>query len=270
MAIYLLFLTFFFGVSLGSFINVLIDRLPRGEGVLGGRSHCDHCHTPLLWYDLVPIFSFLWLRGRCRFCRTKIPSRLLIVELLSGLGWALTAYHFFDASFLATPLPRLILATYYLLLLSSGIVLFFTDLESGILPDAIILPTAVLVFLWRLCPIILNSIPRLILDTSYLLLPAFGLAAFFWLLILLTRGRGMGFGDVKLGFLIGLVLGWPLTLVAAFLAFLLGGLISVMLLLAGRKHFGETVPFGPFLILGTMLALLFGSQLWQWYLLRLG
>lgn len=261
---------FLLGIAVGSFLNVLIDRLPRGEGVLGGRSHCDHCKTPLPWYDLVPILSFLRLRGRCRFCGAKITWRLPLVELLSGFGWVLIGYYFVSPSLLINPLPRLIPATYYLLLLSAGIVLFFTDLESGLLPDAIILPTAVLVFLWRLCPIILNSIPRLILDTSYLLLPAFGLAAFFWLLILITRGRGMGLGDVKLGFLIGLILGWPLTLVAAFLAFLLGGSISAMLLVVGRKRFGETVPFGPFLILGAASALLFGSQLWQWYLLRLG
>jgi len=245
---------FLLGAAVGSFLNVLIDRLPRKEGFLFGRSYCENCRTPLPWFDLIPIFSFFWLRGRCRFCKTRIPLRLLVVEILTGVGFVLLFWLGKDYH----GLYYWLLITVYCLLFSSFIVLFFTDLEYGILPDRVVAPAMAATLVWRITPLVLN--------TRYWILPALGLALFFLFLIAITRGRGMGFGDVKLGFLVGLVLGWPGTLVAAFLAFLLGGLVSAILLVVGRKHFGETVPFGPFLIIGTGIAVVFGSQIWSWYL----
>ena len=191
-----------------------------------------------------------------------------MVELVTGFGFVLIYVLLPD---LLGPHPYISDTTYYMLyiiycvLFSFFVVLFFTDLEYGILPDKIVFPATIAALAWRTAPLVFSS-KSLILNTSYWMLPAFGLAFFFLLLIIITRGRGMGFGDVKLGFLIGLVLGWPQTLVAAVLAFLFGGLVSVILLIGGRKHFGETVPFGPFLIAGTAIAALFGIEIWNWYI----
>lgn len=274
---------FLLGAVVGSFLNVLIDRLPRqgkeadsgklprdsGESIIFGRSCCENCRTPLLWYDLIPILSFFWLRGKCRFCQAKIPVRLLIVELITGLGFIAVTSDFCGLVADSHGVSSLLLVTCYLFLFSSFVVLFFTDFEYGVLPDKIVFPAVVVILLWRITSLILDT-KYLILNTKYgilsYLLSAFGLSSFFLLLIIITRGKGMGFGDVKLGFLIGLVLGWPGTLVAVFLAFLAGALVSVILIVGGKKCFGETVPFGPFLITGTAAAALFGSRIWEWYL----
>jgi len=265
---------FLFGAAVGSFLNVLIDRLPRREGVLWGRSRCENCHTLLPWYDLVPIFSFLLLGGRCRFCHAQIPRRLLLVEILSGVGFALIPGRVGNP---AVPTwSEWVMTGCYLLLFSFFLVLFFTDLEHGILPDKIIFAATAVSLAYLLA---VEAFPSLaperrvrFLGTSLTnsVFSGLGLALFFLLLICITRGRGMGFGDVKLGFLIGLVLGWPRVIVAVFLAFLLGSLASVILMAGGRKHFGETVPFGPFLIIGLALAILCGNQLWIWYVGMLG
>ena len=273
---------FILGTVVGSFLNVLIDRPPRGKSIRG-RSYCDACHTPLPWYDLIPLLSFLWLGGRCRFCQTRIARRIPVVELLTGIGFAFifwlvipdTKYQILDTGYL-------ILATYYLLLFSAFVVLFFTDLEYGVLPDKIVLPAAAIALVYRLATMgsgasvastairpltLLTQLTLLTLSSLLLpLLSALCLSLFFLLLIFVTRGRGMGFGDVKLGFLIGLVLSWPKTLVAAFFGFLFGALVSVILLVVGKKHFGDRIPFGPFLIVGTGVAAIWGNMIWGWYL----
>ena len=276
---------FFLGIVVGSFLNVLIDRLPHvkspaesgdhvpnhGESIIFGRSRCENCRTPLPWYDLVPLLSFVWLRGRCRFCQTRITRRIPVVELLTGIGfafifWLVTERCGFTADKHGVATSYQLLVTSYCLLFSSFVVLFFTDLEYGVLPDKIVLPVTVVVLFWRVAESLIPGTKYQILNIRHWILPAFGLSLFFLLLIAITRGKGMGFGDVKLGFLMGLVLGWPKTLVAAFLAFLFGAVVSVILILAGRKHFGQTVPFGPFLIVGTGVAVFWGSRVWSWYL----
>lgn len=268
-------------------MNVLIDRLPRKETVRG-RSCCENCRTPLLWVDLIPLFSFLFLKGRCRYCDEKIPLRLPLVELLTGVGFAAITVHVlgnslppFTTLYNAFPLRKEWLSIvkyskvlFLLFVYCSFLVLFFTDFEYGVLPDAIILPASVVALVWRLLGLrgvvlsfttLFNTLHSLAYGLSAVLAPPLSLAGFFLLLILITRGRGMGFGDVKLGFLMGLVLGWPGTVVAAFLAFLFGGVVSVILLSGGWKKFGEAVPFGPFLITGTAVAAVYGSVIWEWY-----
>ncbi|MEA2020825.1 MAG: prepilin peptidase [Patescibacteria group bacterium] len=278
-----LVLLFVIGCCVGSFLNVLIDRLPKGSSILG-RSYCENCNTPLAWFDLIPVFSFLFLWGRCRYCGEKIPFRLPLVEFLTGVGFVVVAVVSADsvasmdsmASVVSGSgllgLVTLLNLFILLVLFCSFLVLFFTDLEYGVLPDVIVFPATVLVVFWRFfLPFFYTKYE--ILDTEYWLIilkqygvPAVSLAGFFMILILITRGRGMGFGDVKLGFLMGLVLGWPGTLVGSFLAFLSGGVASVILLISGEKKFGQQVPFGPFLITGTAVAAVYGSVIWEWYL----
>jgi len=265
MLVYLLL--FLFGTCLGSFLNVLIDRLPEGRSILG-RSSCDSCHTPLPWFDLIPIVSFLWLGGRCRRCGARISARIPIVELLTGVGfvclfWLGPGLH----ELVTGPQGTLLLIQYtvYCILFSAFVVLFFTDLEYGILPDKIVFPAVAVALGWRI--LWDGPVKDLVLDNGLLtaLLSGLGLALFFVLLITVTRGRGMGWGDVKLGFLLGLVLGWPQTLVAAFLSFLLGGSVSAMLVLGGRRNIKDSVPFGPFLIVAVGVAAIWGNVIWEWY-----
>ncbi len=293
-----LFLLFVFGCCVGSFLNVLIDRLPRrdgddaaGEGkkpgfkdrsqslalrnspagrketILLGRSYCESCSTPLLWFDLIPLFSFLWLGGKCRHCGEKIPVRIPIVELLTGIGFAVLFWFISDSRrFMADFRGGYFWSQYfvYCTLFSSFLVLFFTDLEYGVLPDAVVFPSIAVAVLWHLFNA-LQHFTTLFHTFLLFLTPAVGLALFFLLVILITQGQGMGRGDVKLGFLMGLILGWPSTLVAAYLAFLFGAMVSVILLIGGAKKIGQRIPFGPFLIAGTAVSVLYGEVIWNAY-----
>lgn len=230
---------------------MLIDRIPHGESITKGRSYCDHCKKPLKWYDLIPVFSFLLLSGRCRYCRKKISLQYPLVELATGLlfifvyWWDLGRFMIYDLRF-----TNVIELFYLLFITSSFIVIFVTDLKYGIIPDKIIFPG------------IFVSLFYLILNTPYLILgyflSAIGAFLFFLALFLLTKGKGMGFGDVKLAFLLGLILGFPGIVVAGYTAFLTGAVVSTILVLWGKKRFfGGTIPFGPFLILGAFSGVFF-------------
>ena len=267
---------FLLGAVVGSFLNVLIDRLPEGRSILG-RSGCDFCHTPLPWFDLVPLLSFLMLRGRCRFCGAQIPWRLPLVELVTGLGFVGLFWlspGLYTLPFGPQGLLPLISCTVHCILFSALVVLFFTDLEYGILPDKIIFPAVGVALMYYVVSGVASlgagpvNVKDLVLDVGLLtaLFSAFGLSLFFILLIAVTRGRGMGWGDVKLGFLLGLVLGWPQTLVAAVLSFLLGGAVSAMLVLGGKKDIKDSVPFGSFLVVATGVAAVWGGVIWEWYI----
>lgn len=233
-------LVFLFGITVGSFLGVLIDRIPYGESVVEGRSRCDHCKKPLAWFDLIPLLSFFLLKGKCRYCKTKLSWFYPSIELVTGVVFVLT--------FLSVPG----LSLFHFLIVSSLIVIFFTDLKHGIIPDLIVFPAIVVSFLY------------IIHNTSYSILPyvisAFGALLLFLFLTMVTRGRGMGLGDVKFAFLMGLLLGFPSITFAIYLAFLTGGMLSLILLVWGKKKFGQTIPFGPFLAASTLVFFLFGHQ----------
>ncbi len=237
-------ITFFFilfGLFVGSFLNVLIDRLPREETVLSGRSHCEFCKHKLDWYDLIPLVSFVLLKGKCRYCRTPLSFYYPIVEMTTGFLFVLS-YVFLPLTFIY----------YYLFLISTLIVIFFIDLKYGIIPDKILFPA------------IFVSLPYLfIIHYSLLIIhiaSALGAFVFFFLLHLLTRGRGMGFGDVKFVILMGLVLGFPGIVIGLYIAFLTGAIISLILVAWGKKKLrGSTVPFGPFLVFGMLVSLFWGN-----------
>ena len=237
-----IFLFFILGLSVGSFLNVLIDRIPRGES-LTGRSHCDSCREPLRWLDLIPLASFLLLKGKCRYCQSTISLRYPFVELLTGILYVLT--------FTYAPNFNIILP-YSLIMMSIFIVIFFSDLLYGIIPDKILFSALAASLLYF----------GLIDQDNFTerLLAALGSFSLLGSIFLFTKGKGMGFGDVKLAFLIGFFLGWPLSAFSLYFSFLTGGVISVMLLLYRVKRVGETVPFGPFLVLGAVV-LYFGQEI---------
>jgi len=250
-----LFPLFILGLFVGSFLNVLIDRLPREEQVFKGRSYCESCKHTLKLHDLIPLFSFIGLSGKCRYCQSPISWYYPIVELTTACVFVFA--HMFlvsDLRFMIYDLRFIIMLSYYLFIVSSLVVIFFIDLKYGIIPDTIVF-SSVGVSLFYL------FINHKSLFINHLFV-GFGAFLFFLLIFLITRGRGMGFGDVKFAFLIGLLLGFPKTTLSLYVAFLTGAVVSIILILAGKKKFrGSTVPFGPFLVIGTIVALFWGNIL---------
>lgn len=250
-------LLFFLGACVGSFLSVVLYRLRRGGSALKGRSVCDHCRKQIAWYDNIPLLSFIFLRGRCRYCRKPINPEYPLIEFLIGVQfvwvyWLLKInfqwFNWIEGWY------SFGLLVYWLILFSGSLAIAIYDYKYLLIPDQILLP------------LMLAAGLRLFVTHQWsVLLAAFGSMAFLGLLHWLTRGKGMGLGDVKLGFLLGLVLGWRLALVAYFLAFLTGAIVGVILILVKKKRFRDRIAFGPFLLLGLLAAKLWGEKIWQWY-----
>jgi len=252
---------FLFGLIIGSFLNAVIYRLQIGDSAFHGRSYCPYCSHTLLWQDLIPVVSFLLLGGRCRYCKSEISWQYPLVEISTALIFLLIISNQF--------LNVQILQTFYLFTIASLlIVLFVYDLKHYILPDKILLPAIGIVVVYQLFVWVISHW-GLIRNFEALANPFFAgvlAASFFLTIFLLSRGRAMGFGDVKLAFFMGLFLGWPNILVALFFAFSTGAIIGVGLMLLKKKGLKSEVPFGPFLIGGTFFALFLGDKVVDWYI----
>lgn len=254
---------FIFGLIYGSFLNVVIFRLQEAETIVRGRSHCRECKNTLAWYDLVPIASFIMLGGKCRYCKKPISWQYPIVEL----GTALLLL--FIWRLIASQNPAIIWQftdmIFYGLIIGAMVVTFFYDLYHYIIPDEIIWPAIILTIIYQLTAAVLKnqeftlSIQQIVLGG----LIGMGVPA---LLALPSKGKWMGYGDIKLGALIGLLLGFPMAILGLFAAFVSGGVIGTGLLLAGKKKLKSMVPFGPFLVAGGLLALFCGAEIIKWYL----
>ena len=287
---------FLLGAVLGSFCLVLADRSLTKQ-TFWGRSYCLHCKKKLHWYDLFPIFSFVLLKGRCRYCKKKISFAYPVVELITGfligfLFWqSFNNFQFsiFNFQFSIFVLD-LLLKVFFVIVL---VPLFITDLKTMFIPDRIIKPSLLIGFILSLGITVykisylyyflsINSLGKYLLPpySDYFLRHAFYTAqpflmsilmtlligGFFMGLIIITRGKGMGGGDVKLGAFMGLMLGFPQGLLAIISSFILGAVFSIFLIMTGKKHFGQSIPFGPFLVLGSLIALFWGNQIIEWYL----
>ena len=236
-----------FGVAFGSFLNVCIDRLPAGKSLVRPPSHCDACQHRLSWKDLVPVFGYLWLRGRCRYCHAPVPRRVFLVEVGIGLLFALLYWHY------GLTVEFAIIAFYCCLFIVLGVI----DLEHKLILNKIVYPAAVVALIidvFSYQPGIINGAIGGGIGLAFLLIPA-----------LISRG-GMGWGDVKMAALIGFVTGFPLVIVSLLLAVIIGGLAGGILLLLKIKKRKEPIPFGPFLALTAMVTLLWGSDILGWYL----
>ena len=258
-----------FGLVMGSFLNCIIYRLQTGEGFLKGRSFCPHCRHELSWQDLIPIFSFLILKGRCRYCRKPISWQYPLVELATGIIFLLIVWNLEFGTCLEFGIWNLL---FYLLISCFLIIIFVYDLKHYIIPDAVIYPAIAIAFLYQLFRM-LNFVNWNLFGIwnveSGILRPissAFLASLFFLAIVFLSQGKWMGLGDVKLAFLMGLFLGFPNILVALFLAFFIGAIIGIGLIISGKRTLKSEVPFGPFLITGTFIALFWGNQITNWYL----
>jgi leader peptidase (prepilin peptidase)/N-methyltransferase len=256
------FLIFFiFGASLGSFFNVVIDRLPQGGSLMFPSSHCPECNRPLAKKDLFPVISYLLLRGRCRYCRSSIPIRILFVELGTGLLFTLL-YLYYGLTW------ELALTIVYSGML---IVLSIIDLEQKILPNKIVYPGIIFAFVVACIGTIFGFQPEYVAQFGFRLWivdSIIGSLAGFVLLFIVAMifKGGMGWGDVKLAGMVGMIVGFPLVFVSLFIAIILGGVIAGLLLLTGIKKRKETIPFGPFIALATIITLLWGEVILKWYL----
>lgn len=256
------------GAMVGSFMNVVISRTVLGEDWVRGRSRCDHCRKQIAWYDNIPLLSYLLLGRRCRYCKKRISVQHPVVEFLTGslfMWWYLAGFMFFQLS--QRPL-QFVQPLFWLVVGILLVVILVSDWLYMIIPDFAVAGLGLLALSYRIYLTQAGVMqPR---DLWLALVAGFGAALFFAALWAGTKGRGMGFGDVKYALVMGWLLGWPRTLIAVFLAFVIGGVVGATLLLTHRAHGKQAIPFGPFLILGTVLGLLWGNQVWGWYSSLLG
>jgi prepilin signal peptidase PulO-like enzyme (type II secretory pathway) len=243
----LYFLVFVLGLFFGSFLNVVIFRMDRIATVFRGRSKCPRCHNELAWFDLIPVLSYFSLRGRCRYCKKAISLQYPIVEIATGLLGLVSIL-----TFGWTPLALSIFAY-----LSVLLVIFAYDLRNQMIPDAMVLIATIL------------SLPVAYFLGHSIQEAGLGVlvsSGFLGLLYLLGRGKWMGLGDVKLGIPLGIVAGLWGSILLLSVAFGSGALVGLTLLLLKKARAKSAIPFGPFLVIGSFIALFYGESIISWYL----
>lgn len=259
-----LVLLFLFGAGLGSFMSVIIYRLHAKErGILKGRSHCPDCRTPLQAKDLLPLLSYLTLRGKCRYCSTKISFMYPLLEISMGILLVMLFFKFpfLDQNF-AFDYNFLFLYGLYTLYFFILVFTFYYDLRYLTISDEILLPAILIGLLATLSPLTLTLIDAFIGAVIPLL--------FFGLQIGLSKGEWIGGGDLRVGAFMGVILGWKLVLVALALSYFIGGFASILIVIKEGKFAGVKVPFAPFLVTGTLVTIFYGESILQWYLQSLG
>lgn len=243
-----------FGLLVGSFLNVVIWRVPRGESLVRPSSHCPSCDSPISPRDNVPVLSWLLLRGRCRRCHARIDSRYPLVELATAALFAGMAMRFGAHG----PLPA------FLYFAAVGLALALIDLDVHRLPNSLTLPSYVV-------GVVLLGFAALVGHAPFSFVRALaGMATMFcaYFLLVLAKPGGMGWGDVKLSGVLGLYLGflgWGAVAVGAFTAFVIGGVVGLALIVSKRAGRKTKIPFGPYMVAGALIAVFAGGPLVHWY-----
>ncbi len=251
---YMLLIVFLFGLAMGSFLNALIYRLHEKKSLFS-RSTCSKCGAKIAWFDNIPLLSFVLLRGRCRKCQIKISWQYPIVELTTGLLF-LFVFLNLNSKFYILDSKFYILLLRDWLIIFAGLFIFIYDLKYLAVEDRVVLPLAGLIFIFNLG--LGQAFTKMILAVIISI-------GFFALQYFLTRGRGLGLGDLRIGFFMAATLSWPNILLGLFLAYLIGALVALSLLLGGKKKLKDQLPLGPFLVVGTFLTLFWAEQIISWH-----
>ena len=251
------FLIFIFGLIVGSFLNSVIYRISTNTSFLLGKSYCPECKSNLQWYDLIPVISFLILAGKCRYCKKQISIQYILVELATAILFTFIIFQNIDLLLYSLSFVVFLKICFLFLVSCFLIIIFAYDLKHYIIPDKVIFPLILITGVFNFYT------NYKILNTVY---SGIGAAAFFLFIVLISKGKWMGMGDVKLAFFMGLFLGFPKIIVALFLAFFIGAVIGMILIISGKKTLKSEIPFGPFLIFGTFLALFFEHEIINFYL----
>jgi len=231
-------------------LNCLIWRLHSEESIMG-RSYCPKCRKQIVWYDNIPVFSFLFLGGKCRYCKKKISVQYPVVEFITGI--------LFTLAFIYAPLHPSqegnLLRSFFII--SVMIIIFIYDLRWYLILDKVTIPAGIIVFFINI-----------LLDFNWINLLISGIigSSFFLFQFIISRGKWIGGGDIRLGALMGLALGWPMVILAIFLAYLIGSVVGIGLILGGKKKWGSMVPLGVFLSTASIITLFWGSEILSWYL----
>ena len=243
-----------FGLAFGSFLNVIILRFDELKTIWRVRSHCLKCKKEIRWYDLVPFFSYFILKAKCRYCKKPISYQYPVIEALTAIIFLLI-YLSFGISW-----PALLLV-----FLSSTLIVISTyDILHMEIPDVLTYSG----ILFSLCFVFLNLFQKNQLNLENLIPYGYAIlvgAGFLGFLVIISKEKWMGKGDILLGALMGILLGMPNILVGLFFAFVLGSIIGLVLIASKKKTLKDAVPFGPFLVAGTFIALFFGEKLINWY-----
>lgn len=248
---------FLYGIIIGSFLNVCIYRIPEELSIVTGRSHCMDCNTPIKWYDLIPVFSYVFLRGRCRKCRSRISIQYPIVEALNGLLYVLVFYLYGFHS-----LKDILISCAYCMVISALIVLSVIDFRTKNIPYGI----NIFIFVIGFCIVLIKYFwfgrnTDIILEH---VIGMFAVSSFLLLIFYASHGRGIGGGDIKLMGAAGLALGWQNILLAFFIGCVLASIIHPIRMRI--NHLNRVLAFGPYLSVGIAVAMFYGKQIINWYL----
>lgn len=260
MSIIIYIVAFVFGSIIGSFLNVVIFRLKinksgRAKIDLSGRSKCPHCKKELTASELIPILSYFILGGQCRGCKKPISYQYPLVEFITALLTLLPIYLWG----LTNIYVYLVIPIFYLF-----ITIFFYDLKNFIIPDVLLVLLFLIILIFDIIKLGRSEISLVNLFWGVII--GGGLFLF---LVVLSREKWMGWGDVKLGFLLGLLLGYPFIIVSHLLSFISGAIVSLIMIMACGRKLKSEIPFAPFLIIGAVVAIFWGEKIINWYLGRL-
>ena len=243
--LFYIILTAIYGIIIGSFLNVCIYRIPKNESIIVERSHCMSCGEHLKWYDLLPLVSFLFLGGKCRYCKSKLAVQYPLIEALNGIGYAILVM--LNGFTITTIL--------YCLCTSALLALSVIDWRIYEIPVAFNIFIGIL------------GIIRLLTDIGHwhlYVIGFFAVSGFLYLLYIITSGRGIGGGDIKLMAVAGLLVGWKLIILSLVIGCLLGSVIHLILMKVKEKD--RVLAFGPYLSMGIYISMLYGEQLITWYI----
>ncbi len=259
---------FLFGLAIGSFLSAYTFRLGVGKSVKNGRSFCPNCKKKIAWFDNIPLLSYLILQGKCRSCNKKISTRYPIIEFSTATLFAIIFWFFNNC---ATTFKDGVLqgsavcfwsealgvaALPYLLFIAAiMIAIFVIDFEQMIIPDELVYISLAIIFF----ALLFSSTPLFFQHIA----SGFIVSFVFLLLHLITKGKGMGLGDVKLAIPIGMLLNWQNTLVWFFLSFVIGAVVGLLLITAGKAKLGKQIAFGPFMIVSFFITLFIGNCLFN-------